>query len=112
MSAYDGSNADQPIYTALNCKIYDLSPGREKFASQGPYSHLAGCDANQVLHIACRSMGVCGNDLINRWEQSLRAEFNIVGYLIDSDMKYSGEDVEMTEGTDTKTSLTDFNDVQ
>ncbi|KAH8248727.1 hypothetical protein KR032_002549, partial [Drosophila birchii] len=85
LAAFDGLNPDQPVYTALNGKIYDLSPGREQFSNQGLYSHLAGCNANEVLKIACYSMGVCADDLINRWDQSLRAEFNIVGYVIDQD---------------------------
>uniref|UniRef100_A0A6P4E6H6 Uncharacterized protein LOC108037120 n=1 Tax=Drosophila rhopaloa TaxID=1041015 RepID=A0A6P4E6H6_DRORH len=80
LTAFDGMRNDQPIYTALNGLIYDLSPGREKFLSHGPYSFLAGCNANKVLNIACNSMGVCAADVINRWEQSLKAEFNIVGY--------------------------------
>ncbi|XP_017130126.1 neudesin [Drosophila elegans] len=87
LTAFDGSSTDQPIYTALNGLIYDLSPGREKFHNHGPYSLLAGCNANRVLNIACSSMGVCADDVINRWEQSLKAEFNIVGYLIDEDME-------------------------
>ncbi|KAH8352840.1 hypothetical protein KR084_006716, partial [Drosophila pseudotakahashii] len=88
LTAFDGFNPDQPIYTALNGLIYDLSPGREKFLSHGPYSFLAGCNANKVLKIACASMGVCAADVINRWERSLNAEFNIVGYLIDGDVEY------------------------
>ncbi|KAH8413028.1 hypothetical protein KR009_007489, partial [Drosophila setifemur] len=85
LSAFNGQEEELPIYTALNGNIYDLSSARDKFSSQGPYSLLAGCDANHVLNIACGSMGVCTDDIVQRWEQSLKAEFNIVGYLIDAE---------------------------
>jgi len=97
LTAFDGLNPEQPIYTALNGLIYDLSPGREKFSCHGPYFFLAGCNANKVLNIACRSMGVCANDVIKRWEQSLNAEFNIVGYLIDGDVENTSEDLEIDQ---------------
>ncbi|XP_016961776.1 uncharacterized protein LOC108032461 [Drosophila biarmipes] len=97
LTAFDGINPDQPIYTALNGLIYDLSPGREKFSSHGPYFFLAGCNANKVLNIACRSMGVCPKDVINRWEQSLNAEFNIVGYLIDGYEGITSEDQQIDQ---------------
>lgn len=85
LSAYDGMREDEPIYTALNGNIYDLSSSRDTFLRPGPYSLLAGCNANQVLNIACGSMGVSPEDIIDRWERSLNAEFNIIGHLIDSD---------------------------
>ncbi|KAH8333829.1 hypothetical protein KR059_003697, partial [Drosophila kikkawai] len=107
LAAFNGLNPDQPVYTALNGKIYDLSPDREKFSKQGIYSHLAGCDANKVLHIACYSLGVCENDFINRWEQRLRAEFNMVGYLIDSDMQNDDEDTEMIDRSETSETHTE-----
>ncbi|XP_017050031.1 membrane steroid-binding protein 2 [Drosophila ficusphila] len=97
LTAFDGSNPDQPIYTAVNGMIYDLSPGREKFSSHGPYSFLAGCDANKVLNIACGSMGVCAPDVINRWERSLKAEFNVIGLLIDADVENMAEVPESKE---------------
>ncbi|XP_030384563.1 uncharacterized protein LOC115631857 [Scaptodrosophila lebanonensis] len=92
LMAYDGLNHNKPIYTALNGKIYDLTPSREKFANRGPYSLLAGCNANHVLGIACGSMGVCADDLVQRWEQSLNAEFNVIGYLIESNEFDAEED--------------------
>ncbi|KAH8289937.1 hypothetical protein KR018_006798, partial [Drosophila ironensis] len=85
LATFNGLRKEQPIYTALNGKIYDLSPARDMFGNQGPYSLLAGCNANRVLNIACGSMGVCTDDVVHRWEQSLKAEFNIVGTLIDSE---------------------------
>ncbi|EDX03377.1 membrane steroid-binding protein 1 [Drosophila simulans] len=90
LTAFDGSSPSLPIYTALNGLIYDLSPGREKFSSHGPYSLLAGCNANKVLNIACSSMGVCAANVIRRWEQSLRAEFQVVGYLVDAGIDIFG----------------------
>lgn len=97
LTAFDGSSPSLPIYTALNGLIYDLSPGREKFSSHGPYSLLAGCNANKVLNIACSSMGVCAANVISRWEQSLRAEFKVVGYLVDADIDIiSGSPVKHT----------------
>ncbi|XP_068151589.1 neudesin [Drosophila tropicalis] len=86
LSAYNGQQTDQPIYTALNGKIYDLSPSRMKFSNHGPYSLIAGCDANQVLNIACGPMGVSVDDVVDRWERSLNAEFSIVGYLVDAEL--------------------------
>ncbi|XP_017009697.2 uncharacterized protein c-cup [Drosophila takahashii] len=94
LTAFDGLNPDLPMYTALNGLIYDLSPGREKFLSHGPYSFMAGCNANKLLKIACASMGVCAANVINRWERSLKAEFNIVGYLIDADVEMGAGDLE------------------
>ncbi|KAH8263222.1 hypothetical protein KR044_006216, partial [Drosophila immigrans] len=86
LTAYNGMHGNnEPIYTALNGKIYDLSSSRDVCSKPGLYSLLAGCNANQVLNIACGSMGVCTDDVVQRWEQSLNAEFNIIGYLIDSD---------------------------
>lgn len=86
LTAYDGLHDNRLIYTAINGKIYDVSSCRETFCMPGGlYSLLAGCNANQVLSIAGGWMGVCIDDLVQRWEQSLNAEFNIIGYLIDSD---------------------------
>lgn len=85
LMAYDGMREGEPVYTALNGNIYDLSPSRETFLKPGPYSLLAGNNANQVLNITCGSMGVSTADLIQRWERSLNAEFQIIGQLIDSD---------------------------
>ncbi|XP_032293976.1 uncharacterized protein c-cup isoform X1 [Drosophila virilis] len=85
LTAYDGMQDSQPIYTALNGNIYDLSSSRDTFLGPGPYSLLAGCNANHVLNIACGSMGVCTDDVLQRWERSLNAEFHIVGYLTDSE---------------------------
>ncbi|KAH8402919.1 hypothetical protein KR222_000135, partial [Zaprionus bogoriensis] len=85
LTAYDGLHDNRPIYTALNGKIYDVTPAREKFSMPGLYALLAGCNANQVLNIACGSMGLCTADLVQRWERSLSAEYNMIGYLIDSD---------------------------
>lgn len=86
LTAYDGLHDNRLIYTAINGKIYDVSSCRETFCKPGGlYSLLAGCNANQVLSIAGGWMGVCIDDLVQRWEQSLNAEFNIIGYLIDSD---------------------------
>lgn len=86
LTAYDGLHDNHLVYTAINGKIYDVSSCRETFCKPGGlYSLLAGCNANQVLSIAGGWMGVCIDDLVQRWEQSLNAEFNIIGYLIDSD---------------------------
>lgn len=86
LTDYDGLHDNRLIYTALNGKIYDVSSRRETFyRPEGLYSLLAGCNANQVLSIAGGWMGVCTDDLVQRWEQSLNAEFNIIGYLIDTD---------------------------
>ncbi|KAH8381014.1 hypothetical protein KR200_007198, partial [Drosophila serrata] len=106
LAAFNGMNPDQPVYTALNGNIYDLSPCREKFSKQGLFSHLAGCDANEVLRTAYYAMGVCADDLINRWEQSLMAEFNIVGYLIDQDMESNSESAEMRDKSIINNSIT------
>ncbi|KAM8715682.1 hypothetical protein ACLKA7_002690 [Drosophila subpalustris] len=103
LTAFDGLQAHKPIYTALNGRIYDLSSSRATFSQPGIYSLLAGCNANQVLSIACGSMGVCTDDVIQRWEQSLNAEFNIIGYLIDSD----ASDGEAGTGTETETEVDD-----
>ncbi|TDG45134.1 hypothetical protein AWZ03_008472 [Drosophila navojoa] len=85
LMAYDGMREGEPVYTALNGNIYDLSSSRDTFLKPGPCSLLAGNNANQVLSIACGSMGVSTADLIQRWERSLNAEFQIIGQLIDSD---------------------------
>ncbi|EDW87294.2 neudesin [Drosophila yakuba] len=109
LTAFDGSSPSLPIYTALNGLIYDLSPGRESFSSHGPYSLLAGCNANKVLNIACNSMDVCAANVISRWEQSLKAEFKIVGYLVDADMYFDGDSLENHEvsATEDQTEQTD-----
>ncbi|ALC39809.1 c-cup [Drosophila busckii] len=85
LSKFNGLVANQPIYTALNGNIYDLSPSRDMFLKPGLYSLLAGCNANQMLNIAYGSMDVSLSDVLQRWEARLNAEFNIIGILIDSD---------------------------
>ncbi|EDV57386.1 uncharacterized protein Dere_GG24570 [Drosophila erecta] len=97
LTAFDGSSPSLPIYTALNGLIYDLSPGREKFSTHGPYSLLAGCNANKVLNIACSSMGVCAPNVISRWERSLKAEFAVVGYLVVADLYFDDGGLEKHE---------------
>ncbi|KAH8377250.1 hypothetical protein KR093_004484, partial [Drosophila rubida] len=93
LMAYNGMHgSNEPIYTALNGKIYDLSSSRDVCSMPGLYSLLAGCNANKVLNIACGSMGVCTDNVVQRWEQSLNAEFNIIGYLIDSDVSDGNDD--------------------
>jgi len=95
LTAYNGLHENEPIYTALNGKIYDLSSLRGTFSQSGIYSLLAGCNANKVLNIACGSMGVCTDDVIQRWEQSLSAEFEIIGYLIDNDVSEDDTETEV-----------------
>lgn len=108
LTAYDGLHDNRLIYTALNGKIYDVSSCRETFyRPEGLYSLLAGCNANQVLSIAGGWMGVCTDDLVQRWEQSLNAEFNIIGYLIDSE---DTEDSEQTKIDDDPTVISDGSD--
>ncbi|XP_060661381.1 uncharacterized protein LOC132795001 isoform X2 [Drosophila nasuta] len=109
LTAYNGLQGNnEPIYTALNGKIYDLSSSRDVCSKPGLYSLLAGCNANQVLNIACGSMGVCTDDVVQRWEQSLNAEFNIIGYLIDSDV--SDDDLDANTEIETETETVYNND--
>ncbi|EDV94197.1 GH25021 [Drosophila grimshawi] len=88
---FDGVRDTGHIYTALNGNIYDLTASRDTFMQPGLHSLLAGCNANEVLNIACSSMGVSASDVIQRWERSFNAEFNIIGYLVESDASETDE---------------------
>ena len=48
---YDGTNANLPIYLALDGVIYDISRGGEFYTVGGPYHYLAGRDSSDILHV-------------------------------------------------------------
>ncbi len=50
MAKHDGSN-DSPIYIALNGLVYDVTAGKEFYASGGPYQYLAGRDSSKELNL-------------------------------------------------------------
>lgn len=49
---YNGENG-QPVYLAVNKKVYDVTPGRNFYGPGGPYENFAGRDATRGL--ACQS---------------------------------------------------------
>lgn len=52
LSKYDGSDANLPIYLAMDGYVYDITPGKEFYIPGGPYHDLAGKDSSAMLHIA------------------------------------------------------------
>lgn len=53
LSRYDGTDASQPVYLALDGYVYDVTAGRNAFYGPGqPYHHLAGRDSSDLLHLA------------------------------------------------------------
>jgi predicted heme/steroid binding protein len=51
LSKYDGTNADLPIYIALNGDVYDVSEGRGFYEPGGTYHYLAGRDSSKELNM-------------------------------------------------------------
>ncbi|EKD84736.1 MAG: neuron derived neurotrophic factor [uncultured bacterium] len=51
LKKYNGTDADLPIYLALDGVVYDVTAGREFYASGGAYHYLAGKDASIPLHL-------------------------------------------------------------
>lgn len=49
---YNGENG-QPVYLAVNKKVYDVTAGRNFYGPGGPYENFAGRDATRGL--ACQS---------------------------------------------------------
>lgn len=49
---YNGEGG-QPVYLAVNRKVYDVTPGRNFYGPGGPYENFAGRDATRGL--ACQS---------------------------------------------------------
>jgi membrane-associated progesterone receptor component len=52
LQKYNGENG-QPVYLAVNKKVYDVTPGRNFYGPGGPYENFAGRDATRGL--ACQS---------------------------------------------------------
>lgn len=52
LSEFSGTDADKPIYLALDGFVYDITAGKEFYQTGGPYHFLAGRDASSELHIA------------------------------------------------------------
>lgn len=50
LSKHDGTN-DLPIYIVLNGLVYDVTAGKEFYASGGPYQYLAGRDSSKELNL-------------------------------------------------------------
>ncbi|GAO16244.1 uncharacterized protein UV8b_08242 [Ustilaginoidea virens] len=51
--AYDGRDADKPLYLAINGTIYDVSGGRRMYGPGGSYSVFAGRDAARGFVTGC-----------------------------------------------------------
>jgi membrane-associated progesterone receptor component len=52
LKPFNGENG-QPVYLAVNTKVYDVTPGRNFYGPGGPYENFAGRDATRGL--ACQS---------------------------------------------------------
>ena len=53
LSAFDGTDADKPLYLAINGTIYDVSNGRHIYGPGGSYHFFAGCDAARAYVTGC-----------------------------------------------------------
>jgi len=53
LRAYDGSDANKPIYLAVNGTIFDVSTGRKFYGPGGSYHFFAGADATRAFVTAC-----------------------------------------------------------
>ena len=59
LSQYDGTQADKPIYLAMNGLVYDVTAGKSFYQKGGTYHSLAGKDDTAALR-------VFGGDIIQR----------------------------------------------
>ncbi|MCA9375054.1 hypothetical protein KC622_01845 [Candidatus Dojkabacteria bacterium] len=59
LSAYDGSNPDNPIYIGYQGKVYDVTAGKDYYQLGGSYHYLAGKDSTKDLNLF-------GGDIIKR----------------------------------------------
>ena len=53
LSAYDGTDAEKPLYLAINGTIYDVSNGRRIYGPGGSYHVFAGTDAARGFVTGC-----------------------------------------------------------
>lgn len=68
LKQYDGTDENKPIYLAYNGDVYDVTPGKDYYNSQGVYHYLAGRDSTTELNFA-------GGGII-------KVKYKIVGHLI------------------------------
>ncbi|CAM1504005.1 Fc.00g015960.m01.CDS01 [Cosmosporella sp. VM-42] len=55
LAAYDGTDAEKPLYLAINGTIYDVSAGSRIYGPGGSYHYFAGCDAARAYVTGCFS---------------------------------------------------------
>ncbi|KAF4584371.1 Cytochrome b5 [Ophiocordyceps camponoti-floridani] len=53
LMAYDGRDADKPLYLSVNGTIYDVSPGRNMYGPGGHYQAFAGHDNSRAFITSC-----------------------------------------------------------
>lgn len=53
LKAFDGSDAEKPIYLAINGSVYDVSANRRTYGPGGSYNVFAGVDAARGFVTGC-----------------------------------------------------------
>ena len=59
LAAFDGTDANKPIYIGMNGLVYDVSAGRKFYETGASYHYLAGKDSSTDLNMI-------GGDIIAR----------------------------------------------
>ncbi|KAG2500583.1 hypothetical protein HYH03_001352 [Edaphochlamys debaryana] len=91
--AFDGSDADKPVYIAVKGVIYDVSQSREFYGKGGPYEAFAGRECSRALAIMKVDAAECNDNLADCTEKQLKtledwcnkfnSKYPIVGQLDD-----------------------------
>ncbi|GLC49197.1 hypothetical protein PLESTB_000192800 [Pleodorina starrii] len=89
--AYDGSDAEKPVYIAVKGSVYDVSASREFYGKGGPYEAFAGRECSRALAIMKVDAAECNDNLADCTEKQLKtledwitkfnAKYAIVGKL-------------------------------
>ncbi|KAG2500584.1 hypothetical protein HYH03_001352 [Edaphochlamys debaryana] len=70
--AFDGSDADKPVYIAVKGVIYDVSQSREFYGKGGPYEAFAGRECSRALAIMKVDAAECNDNLADCTEKQLK----------------------------------------
>ncbi|XVE97306.1 hypothetical protein REPUB_Repub03eG0008400 [Reevesia pubescens] len=92
LSQFNGSDSSNPIYLAINGRIYDVTAGKSFYGPGGDYAVFAGKDASRALaKMSKNEEDVCSNidglsekemGVLNDWVKKFEAKYPVVGRVV------------------------------
>ncbi|KAI0266964.1 cytochrome b5-like heme/steroid binding domain-containing protein [Gloeopeniophorella convolvens] len=93
LRAFDGSDANKPVYVAIKGTVFDVSHKRETYGPGGSYSLFAGKDASRALGLSSlkpedavpdySTLEEKDRKTLDEWHSFFTKRYNIVGRVAD-----------------------------